>query len=104
MRPAGLRSPNPFVRQKKRSGGQKLGLDLERIEVTDNHNQWLADIQKMLYNLRRELVIAEANGRYSKAKKLRRFINQQLEAELYIRHSWCGGCKNVLHNCTCKVN
>lgn len=104
MRPAGFRSPNPFIQPKKKSGSQKLGLDLENLEPSNNHNQGLLDIGRMLHFLRRELVIAEVNGKYSKAKKLRRAINQQLEAELYIRHSWCGGCQNVLHNCICRTN
>jgi hypothetical protein len=84
-------------------GGKKLGLDLERIAPSNNHNQRLAEVGENLELLRRELHISEAMGKRSKAKKIRRLINQELEVELYLRHSWCGGCHNVLHRCICKV-
>lgn len=83
-------------------GGKKLGLDLDRIGEDDNHAQRLADNTEDLRILRNQLSQAEREGKYSKSKKLRRAINEHLEVELYIRHSWCGGCKNVLHNCRCK--
>lgn len=104
MRPAGLRQPNPFVKPKKRSGGKKLGLDLEKIKVTppDNYNAAMEEVSRTLRFLRRELLLAEEHRKWSKARKMRRWINEQLEIELYLRHSWCGGCRNVLHNCTCK--
>jgi len=84
-------------------GGKKLGLDLDRIASSMNHRQRLAEVQETLHYLRLELCRAEREGRYSKAKKIRRAINGELEVELYLRHSWCGGCKNVLHNCICKA-
>jgi hypothetical protein len=84
-------------------GGKKLGLDMERIDFSNNHNERLAEVGRLLEILRRELNLAQRDGRRSKEKKLRRMINQELEVELYLRHSWCGGCHNVLHNCTCKT-
>ena len=104
VRPSGLRSPNPFVRPKKKSGSQKLGLDTEKIETSYNHNARQKENLETLRFLRSELDWAERNGRYSKARKLRRLINQELEVGLYLTHSWCYGCNNVLHNCQCEVD
>lgn len=102
-RPAGLRSQgSPFVRQKKKGGGQKLGLDLERIVPSYNHKQREVDNLEALQFLRDELQLAETEGRYAKARKIRRLINQELEVNLYLRRSWCYGCDNVLHNCQCQ--
>lgn len=83
-------------------GGKKLGLDMERIPLSNNHKKMQARLDESLQELRLALIQAEREGRYSKAKKIRRSINLRLEIGLYLNHSWCGGCHNVLHNCTCK--
>jgi len=79
-----------------------LGLDMERIDLSYNHRAREAENREALTNLRLDLIDAEMNGRYSKAKKLRREINQLLEEGIYLTHSWCLGCDNVLHNCKCR--
>jgi HKD family nuclease len=81
-------------------GGKKLGLDTEF--RSNNHRGELERNTRYLENLRIALVRAERDGRYSAAKKIRREINKCQEVELLIRHSWCGGCFQVLHNCRCK--
>lgn len=101
MKPAGLRSPNPFIRPKKKSGSQKLGLNHDDVDVSYNHRQADEDNRKALTSLRLQLIQAEGEGKYSKARKLRRAINKELEQGLYLTHSWCYGCQNVLHNCQC---
>jgi hypothetical protein len=101
-RPASIRSSSsPFVRQKRKAGSQKLGLDMEKIDISYNHREADRENNLNLTYLRLELIAAERDGRYSKAKKLRRTINQALEQGLYLTHSWCQGCNNVLHNCNC---
>lgn len=103
MRPASVRSTSsPFVKAKKKSGSKKLGLDMERITPPDQHLPTDAENNDALRNLRLQLIEAERGGKYSKAKKLRRAINQRLEVGLYLTHSWCQTCQNVLHNCTCR--
>lgn len=84
--------------------GQKLGLDFNHIELSNNHQQRQKDNLEMLHFLRQELILAEQQDRWSKARKLRRLINQELEVGLYLTHSWCGGCYNVLSLCTCEVH
>jgi hypothetical protein len=79
-----------------------LGLDLDKLETSYNHNQRLQQVQDNLRFLRDELSQAEREGRWAKARKARRYINQELEVELWLRSSWCYGCLNVLHNCNCK--
>ena len=80
-------------------GGKKLGIDWDNVEPSYNHRG--NDELNLLTRLRKELNAAEAAGRYSAAKKLRRKISQAQEDQLGITHSWCGGCINYLHNCTC---
>lgn len=98
-KPASLRA---FRIARGKKGGQKLGLDLDRIDPSYNHNQREAENLETLRYLREELNRAEAEGRHSRSKKIRRYINQELEVGLYIRNSWCYGCNNVRHNCQCK--
>lgn len=81
--------------------GQKLGLDMERIDLSFNHRSRAEENIDTLHNLRLELIDAERTDRYSKAKKLRREINHLLEEGLYLTHSFCGSCQNVLHRCHC---
>ena len=101
-RPAGLRSTSsPFRRERRKAGSQKLGLDMDRIELSNAHRTRMNENIDSLRFLRLQLSTAEQMGRYSKAKKLRREINQLLEEGLYLTHSFCGGCLNVLHNCHC---
>jgi hypothetical protein len=104
MRPSGLRPwGSPFVKQKRKAGSQKLGLGHLDYE-SDNHRKNDQDNVEALHNLRVQLSIAEREGKYSKARKIRRAINHHLEIGIYLRNSWCYGCDNVLHNCHCKVN
>lgn len=84
-------------------GGKKLGLDWDRVGRSDNHNQAINDHLNEMQTLRQLLVQAEREGKYSKAKKLRRQINHAQEVELMIRHTFCGACHQVLHNCQCEV-
>lgn len=101
--PAGLRSSSsPFVRQKRKSGGKKLGLDMTGIEPSYNHKERDASNHRILTRLRLELIQAEREGKHSKAKKVRRAINHMLEEGIYLTHSFCLGCNNVLHNCQCQ--
>jgi len=74
---------------------------MERIDLSFNHQARAEENIETLRYLRSQLQLAEQNGRYSKARKLRREINQALEEGLYLTHSFCGGCLNVLHNCHC---
>jgi hypothetical protein len=101
-RPASIRSrQNPFVKAKKKAGSKKLGLDLEKIPESTNLREQILENAEELRWLRIEMVRAENDGRRSAAKKLRRQINQELEAQLYLHSSWCLGCNNVAHNCQC---
>lgn len=103
MRPASLRSTaSPFMKRKDKGGSKKLELDYDHLEESHNH-RLASDLNlAALTRLRRELREAEAMGAYSKAKKLRREINKQLEQGLYIQGTWCPGCNNYLHRCQCK--
>jgi hypothetical protein len=102
MRPASIRSnSSPFVQQKRKAGSQKLGIDMEKIDFSFNHKARDEENRDCLLTLRLQLQTAEQMGRYSKARKIRREINQLLEEGLYLTHSFCGGCLNVLHNCKC---
>jgi hypothetical protein len=96
-----LKNPNA----KHLRGGLKAGFDFERdkLEPSNNHRQEIINITDDLRNLTRLLRQKEQEGRWSKARKIRREINRLHEAELYITHSWCGGCKNYLHNCQCQA-
>jgi hypothetical protein len=103
-RPANVRGfGSPFVKQKKKSGSKKLGLDHLDYESSNHRANDLRNAEELRF-LRIQLSIAEREGKYSRARKLRRAINQHLEIGLYIRNSWCYGCNNVLHNCQCKDN
>lgn len=93
-----------MIGTKHLKGGLKLGLDFTQIELSNNHKAHLRANTNQLAELRQALIWAERDGRYSAAKKLRRAINQHLEQELYLSHSWCGSCHQVLHNCQCKEN
>ena len=86
------------------NGGKKLGFNYDQMEPSNNHRQNDLDNGRDLQFYQGELIKAEREGRYSKARKLRRLINQCLEVNLYLRSSWCGGCMNYLHNCKCKGN
>jgi hypothetical protein len=83
-------------------GGKKVGLDWEQIQPSNNHRQANADNLRRLEFLRQELEEAERGGKYSKAKRMRRELNKELEVGLYLTHSWCGGCHRYLHLCKCK--
>ena len=101
-RPASLRSTSsPFVRRKEKAGSKKLGIDMEKIDLSYNHRERAEENIDALRNLRLALIEAERDGRYAKAKKLRREINAHLEEGLYLNHSFCGSCLNVLHRCRC---
>lgn len=104
-RPASLRSSaSPFVRRKEKKGSEKLGLDWERVHESYNHRFENDMNLNTLQHLRRDLMEAEeVNGPHSsKARKIRRLINQELEQGLMIQATWCGGCRLVLHLCRCK--
>lgn len=101
-RPASLRpTGSPFTKQKRKAGSKKLGLDMEKIDFSYSHKARMEENLDAQRLLRRQLQQAEAEGKYSKAKKLRRQINYYQEEGLYLTHSFCGGCLNVLHNCHC---
>jgi hypothetical protein len=85
-------------------GGQKLGFDYDHVEPSNNHRQADLDNSRDLQFYQAELQRAEREGRWSRARKMRRIINQCLEINLYLRSSWCGGCMNYMHNCQCEVN
>ena len=104
MRPASLRSTaSPFVKRKDKGGSQKLGIDWDKIEFSNNHRLNVELNNLMLSQLRTELLHAERDSRHSKAKKLRREINRITEDSLAIQATWCGGCLNYLHNCRCRT-
>ena len=104
-RPASVRpTGSPFVKQKRKAGSKKLGLDMDRIDDSYNHKARIAENQDDMTHLRLQLISAEAHDRYSAAKRIRRELNRLLEESLYLTHSWCLGCNNVLHNCQCKAN
>jgi hypothetical protein len=101
-RPASLRpSSSPILAKKKQTGGKKLELDWEQIELSDNHKMNTQFNIMDLRRLQRELQDAETSGRDSAAKKIRRQISRMQENQLAIHHTWCGGCGNYLHNCRC---
>lgn len=102
MRPASFRtSASPFVKRREKPGAQKLGIDWDKFEFSNNHNLNTELNLSTLSNLRIELHQAELIGRHSKAKKLRREINRITEDQLAIGATWCGGCLNYLQNCRC---
>lgn len=84
-------------------GGKKLGLDWETAEedLTNYHNYTREELLLQLRNRRLDLLDAEAEGRESKAKKLRRRINQLQEAELALHRTWCPTCSLSLRDCKC---
>jgi len=102
-RPAALRyTSNPFVQKRRETGSKKLGLDLDRMNPSDNLVQDHLDNSRRQQYFTAELQRAEREGKYSKAKKMRRLLNQALEEALWLRSTWCQSCLNVLHNCKCK--
>ena len=101
MRPASIRPQRPFVGKAKKPGGKKLEIDWERIEESYNHRLNMKLNNSQLAQLRQELIEAETAGR-PKARKIRREINQLLEANLALHTTWCYGCLNYLHNCKCE--
>lgn len=101
-RPASLKpSSSPILARKKQTGGKKLGLDWEHIELSENHKANTEFNLLILLQLRRELIAAEEAGKYSKVKKLRREISSLQENQLAIHSTFCGGCGYHLHNCRC---
>lgn len=103
-RPASLRPQRAFVGKNKKVGSQKLGIDWEKVQPSYNHRFENDMNLNTLQRLRRDLWEAEeVNGpQSSKARKIRRLINQELEQGLAIQTTWCGSCKQVLHRCRCK--
>jgi hypothetical protein len=102
-RPAALRyQGNPFIQRKRQTGSKKLGLDFDRLNPSDNLRQDHLDNSRRQQVLTAELQRAEREGKYSKAKKMRRLLNQALEEALWLRSTWCQTCLNVLHNCKCE--
>lgn len=102
-RPADLRSTaSPFVRRTDKGGSKPLGLDFDHLDPSNNHRFESQLNVQSLAQLRTELRLAEERRALSKAKKVRRQINQQLEQGLLIQATWCGGCGNYLHRCRCK--
>src|SRR4051812_11652482 len=101
-RPASLRPQRAFIGKNKKVGSKKLEIDFEKIDDSYNHRLNNDLNFETLSHLRQELIYAETNGRDSKAKKIRRQINQLLEEGLALQATWCGTCKQVLHRCRCK--
>lgn len=103
-RPSGLRpQSSPFVRRREKPGAKKVEIDWDKIDDSYNHRLNQQVNIMALKNLREDLIQAEADGRYSKARKIRREISQYLEANLALSATWCRGCLNYLHNCKCKA-
>jgi hypothetical protein len=84
-------------------GAKKLGLDWDKAEenLTVYHNYTKSQIIRTLRLFRNDLAQAEADGRRSKATKIRREINKLLEADLAIYHSTCPSCGLYSHRCRC---
>lgn len=103
-RPASVRpSSSPFVRQKRKAGSKPIEIDYDRMDESYNHRLENDLNYNSLQHLRRELQATEdqLGASSSKAKKIRREINRQLEQGLFIQATWCQGCLRVLHLCRC---
>jgi hypothetical protein len=102
-RPASLRpSSSPILARQKQTGGKKLELDWEHIELSNNHNA-NTDFNIMdLTHLRIQLVEAERLGKTSAVRKIRREISRIQENQLAIHATFCGGCGYYQHNCRCE--
>ena len=102
-RPASLK-PNhsPILARRKETGGKKLELDWDNIELSDNHRANTEYNILELLQLRRQLVAAEEAGRVSAVRKIRREISRAQENQLGIHSTFCGGCGYHLHNCRCE--
>jgi hypothetical protein len=100
-RPASVKPQgSPFVKQKKKSGSKKLGLNWDKVEESYNHRLNIEITQRQLALLRSELIEAEAKG-MRKANRLRREINALTEQMLALQSTWCQGCMNYAHRCKC---
>lgn len=76
---------------------------LEANEVLSGQHNW--DDVNAAQQLARSLPLLarlEEDGRYSKARKIRKEINLQEDARWAVRSSWCPTCLNVFHNCKCQ--
>lgn len=101
-RPASVKPQgSPFVKQKKKSGSKKIGLNWDKVEESYNHKFNIEVTQRQLALLRQELIDAEANG-MRKANRLRREINALTEQMLALQTTWCQGCMNYAHRCRCE--
>jgi hypothetical protein len=93
------------VRRTKEKSGKKIGLDYDLIDkMNPNTKQLIKRIlekREMRTEILLELRQAEAEGKTSKAKKLRREYNQSLEITLYLERQWCSSCSQSLLNCHC---
>ena len=75
---------------------------LERNDyLTGRHNYDDAQAGTTLRAIGNQISELEAEGRYAKARRLRKEVNLATEAQFAVRSSWCPTCLNVFHNCQC---
>lgn len=106
-RPASIRSSSsPFRKpHKKAPAGTKVGIDFKVVEEA-GVDPFELEVQLRLYSeektsLERALTRAQAEGKFSRVRKLRREINKVLEIQLWLERQWCTSCGNSQHNCHC---
>lgn len=103
-RPAALwkrKGQSPFIARRIKDG-PKVGLNWDWVTPSDNHQKGMEEVLEDLRALRINLVRAEAAGKYSAARKIRREINKVQEQELYLEHSACHRCGMGHLHCRCK--
>lgn len=106
-RPAGLRYQNsPFRKpHKKPPAGTKVGIDFK---IIDEEAPEPFELEILLRQYRNEKISleqmiheAQAAGKFSRVRKLRRQINKTLEIQIWLERQWCSSCGNAKHNCHC---
>ena len=85
--------------------GPKAEVNWDFLERNDylsgRHNYDDAQAGSTLRAVGNQIAQLEAEGKHSKAKRLRKEVNLATEAQYAVRSSWCPTCLNVFHNCQC---
>jgi hypothetical protein len=106
-RPASLRyQSSPFRKpNKKGPAGTKVGIDFKLIDAEAPEPFEIEVLLRQFRNekiaLQLELQEAQAMGRWSRVRKLRREVNKNIEIQIWLERQWCTSCGNSQHNCHC---
>jgi len=100
---ANRNSKGRFVRRPKGKSESRVEVDFEKTGFSNHHKLWDKLNTQNWQQIQDELMEAEVEGRFSRAKKLRTKLNQEIEVHLMLQGTWCGGCGQTLRQCRCQI-